>query len=274
LRRQEVITNEKVVFPETEQFLEQIVPNESASAPQFQTMKDNREGAAIREEEIAQRIRFESEQSEQRVSDFALSPASAMLEAEERLENAPRGRADLAYNELKKEDVQLTADPVIDSDFSVAMSDAEVVGFIAVEPARAVAMTGAEEGQPTSFMQTMAGDWQGRAITSPAGAMDYDLNFTRTSRDCVSASVNTGASDHVWTFCRSDGLLQLELQSDFLDDETPIQFKLLSRQQDDFIFRADSHEFMELVISLNRDNGRIRVLHDDELHVDIELTRN
>ena len=50
--------------------------------------------------------------------------------------------------------------------------------------------------------------------------------------------------------------------------------QLISQDKNVFVFRADTHQFMDVVVEPGKDHVHIKIMHYGELHVAIELQRN
>ena len=112
------------------------------------------------------------------------------------------------------------------------------------------------------------------AIHTPVGPTPYDINFKYSNENCISGIANNNFSDHYWMFCDSSGNLTLEFMSDFRGNDRSILLQVISQDENVFVFRADTHQFMDVVVESGKDQVHIKIMHYGELHVAIELQRN
>jgi hypothetical protein len=131
-----------------------------------------------------------------------------------------------------------------------------------------------EVADAPAFLQSLRGEWDGRAVQTPAGPTPYDIHFAWTDDECLSGTANNGFSNHTWTFCRDGRELTLDFQSDFRGNREPIRFQAVSALNGAVVFHAESHPFMDVEISVSDHDVRIDVIHHEKLHVRIELRRH
>ncbi len=112
------------------------------------------------------------------------------------------------------------------------------------------------------------------AIHTPVGPTPYDINFQYSNENCISGIANNNFSDHYWMFCDSSGNLTLEFMSNFRGNDRSILLQVISQDENVFVFRADTHQFMDVVVEPGKDQVHIKIMHYGELHVAIELRRN
>ncbi len=123
------------------------------------------------------------------------------------------------------------------------------------------------------FQEILIGEWNGQAVHTPVGPAPYDINFQWLSKDCISGTAYNGFSHHTWTFCVEGKNLKLDFLSDFRGNDQPIHFKPISEKDGVITFIADTHQFMEVLVAMNKEDGLIKVIHNGKLHVQINLER-
>ena len=123
------------------------------------------------------------------------------------------------------------------------------------------------------LLEALAGDWQGRAVQTPVGPAPYDIHFRRVEGNCIRGTADNGFSHHTWTFCRDSGALTLAFLSDFRGNDQPIHMREISRRENYVVFHADSHDFMDVFLSVREDSVDVEVRHHGELHVRIRWRR-
>lgn len=129
-----------------------------------------------------------------------------------------------------------------------------------------------EQISTSSFLRELVGFWSGRAVQTPVGPRPYNIHFEWLSAQCIYGIANNGFSNHTWTFCL-DGkkILNLTFLSDFSGNKTPINFNVFILKKELFIFKADTHQFMEVQISRYGRTRWIKVYHYGKLYVSIFL---
>lgn len=123
------------------------------------------------------------------------------------------------------------------------------------------------------FLEALAGPWQGRAVQTPVGPAPYDIHFQWQGKDCISGTADNSFSHHTWTFCRGQSGLKLDFLSDFRGNDTPIHMKAVARRKEAVVFYAETHPFMEVILSVEQDSAWVDIMHDDKLHVRIQWRR-
>ena len=158
-----------------------------------------------------------------------------------------------------------------------------VAGITAMQNEAADTMAGFAEAPQTrkdvrkgdikSLIENLTGNWDGEAVTTPIGPANYDITFERISEKCISGTAHPG-SDHNWTFCDEGETVKLDFLTNFQGNHTPIHFKQVSYNAKVYTFKADSHDFMEVQILNNAEQGWMKIYHHKKLHVEIHLIRN
>lgn len=123
------------------------------------------------------------------------------------------------------------------------------------------------------FQALIAGEWQGKAVHTPIGPTPYDIEFRKQNDLCLIGTAYNGFTHHTWVFCDDQGDLKLDFLSDFRGNDLPIHFKLVSEQEAIWTFHADSHDFMDVLMTIRENSGWIKIMHHGKLHVQINLER-
>ncbi|MGB5582806.1 MAG: hypothetical protein WBO93_04285 [Gammaproteobacteria bacterium] len=137
----------------------------------------------------------------------------------------------------------------------------------------------AENATPVSshiteaFLTALPGDWDGSAIETPVGPVDYAISFHLCDADVIAGVAELSVSDHHWRFWQSDGELRLTFLSTFRGNQVPTQL-IVSKTEDNTIwFHAPEVTLLTLSVTLAEPNVDIRVFHHHKPHVYIRLTR-
>lgn len=145
--------------------------------------------------------------------------------------------------------------------------------FLTVATHVALAQTEIASQSPRDFLANLMGTWHGKAVQTPIGPVLYDVGFVKQANNCVSGVAIMRLSEHTWTFCEQDQQLRLRFLTNFGGNATPVHFVQTSEVGGVRTFNAESHPFMHLLVSIQRDNGWIKVMHYGQLHVKIQLSR-
>lgn len=127
--------------------------------------------------------------------------------------------------------------------------------------------------EPGKFIDTLLNDWQGVAVHTPVGELPYDLHFEKINKQCIQAIADNKFSQHRWHFCENEDKLSLLFFSNFRGNKEEINFRLVSRTEDVYHFRAPDLNFMDLLLQLNKNAVNIKINHHGMLHVEIQLNR-
>lgn len=131
----------------------------------------------------------------------------------------------------------------------------------------------ADPVEEPDLLAILTGEWRGQAVQTPVGPVPYDIRFVPAGENCISGTADNDFSNHNWTFCCEDGALLLDFLSDFRGNETPIHMRAVSVRENTVVFHADSHAYMDVILSLQEDSTTVEVRHHDEPHVRIEWRR-
>ena len=137
---------------------------------------------------------------------------------------------------------------------------------------QAVVAESAEESS-REILQRLPGDWNGEAIVTPIGPMDYDIVFHTCSDGTVAGVAKTGASLHYWIFIRDLEALRLRFLSTFNGNRKPIYLVSSSSEERIIKFHTPSLKFLTLDMEHTDRLVDLRVYHDNQLHVHIRLQR-
>jgi hypothetical protein len=78
------------------------------------------------------------------------------------------------------------------------------------------------------FFFALPGSWDGHAIETPVGPLDYDMYFRSCDRDVTAGVAELSVSNHYWRFWRKDSQLRLAFLSTFRGNEVPTQLLVTS----------------------------------------------
>lgn len=123
------------------------------------------------------------------------------------------------------------------------------------------------------FSAALAGSWDGRAIETPVGPVDYAINFLACDKGVIAGVAELRVSDHHWRFWRSDDQLHLTFLSTFRGNQTPTQLVVSKIEENTIWFHAPELALLTLSVTLAEPKMHIRVFHHHEPHVYIQLTR-
>jgi len=120
------------------------------------------------------------------------------------------------------------------------------------------------------FITRLIGNWSGTAVTTPIGPVAYDIRFRSVAGDCISGTAHPG-TNHTWTFCIRDGALSLDFLTDFRGNRMPIQFRKQAYKDGVYTLKADTHDFMEVLVFADESTAWMKIFHYGKLHVEIQL---
>ena len=123
------------------------------------------------------------------------------------------------------------------------------------------------------FSATVIGTWDGRAIETPVGQVDYAINFHECGKGVFAGVAELRVSDHHWQFWRSDDELSLTFLSTFRGNQKPTQLVVSKTEENTIWFHAPDLALLTVSVTLAEPELHIRVFHHHELHVQIQLTR-
>jgi len=148
------------------------------------------------------------------------------------------------------------------------------IGFACGLLAGAVAADPWSAEASATFLAGIGGDWQGRAVRTPAGPFGYDLRFEPDEAQCMAGIAEPGGVHHRWKFCpTADGGIELEFLSDFGGNDRAMFLLLEGVTDGTLVFHSTTLEFLKVLARLEQDCLRLQVLHDERLHVEIHLSR-
>lgn len=122
------------------------------------------------------------------------------------------------------------------------------------------------------FFNTLPGSWDGRAIETPVGPVDYAIHFHSCDNNVRAGVAELKVSDHHWRFWRSGGALHLTFLSTFRGNQTPTQLLVRNIEDNTIWFHAPELALLTLSVTMVEPHLHIRVYHHDEPHVYIRLT--
>ena len=143
-----------------------------------------------------------------------------------------------------------------------------------------VPLFAADIGTPLSasvidrFFAALAGSWDGRAIETPVGPVDYAITFHGCDEAVVAGVAELSVSDHYWQFRRSGDELRLSFLSTFRENREPTQLLVSGIEGSTIRFHAPELALLTLSVTLAEPNIDIRVYHHLKPHVYIRLTRS
>ena len=123
------------------------------------------------------------------------------------------------------------------------------------------------------LFSTLPGTWDGRAIETPVGPVDYEINVHQCGESVIAGVANTGASLHYWRFWKSNDELRLTFLSTFRGNQDPTQLVSSKFEDKTIWFYAPELALLTVSVTLDEPNIHFRVFHHDKPHVYIRLTR-
>ncbi len=127
--------------------------------------------------------------------------------------------------------------------------------------------------QADALFTSLAGSWDGLAIETPVGSMEYAINFHVCEDDIIAGVAKTRASLHYWRFWKQDKALRLTFMSTFQGNRTPTELQINTVQDNTVWFHAPKLELLTVSITLSEPHIDIRIFHHHQPHVYIRLTR-
>ncbi len=124
-----------------------------------------------------------------------------------------------------------------------------------------------------ALLDTLSGDWKGRATVTPVGPLPYDISFTRRGPHWIYGQAVPGAAIHHWGFYCEDSELWMRFFSTFRGNRTPILLRPVSIKRDEILFRASEPAFLAVSVRAADDAAQFEVLHHGKRHVLIRLQR-
>ena len=87
--------------------------------------------------------------------------------------------------------------------------------MIAADPCMLEQYTAPKASIHDDFIKMINGTWQGKAIRTPIGPVNYDITYRQTPEGMVQGSADLTASVHHWTFIPEAEILKLCFLSTF-----------------------------------------------------------
>jgi|GEM_PF-1287916 len=119
---------------------------------------------------------------------------------------------------------------------------------------------------------TLPGNWDGRAIETPIGPVEYAINFYQCDKNMVAGVAELNVSNHHWQFRLVDDELHLTFLSTFRGNQEPIQLRISKAENNTIRFYAPKLALLTLSVTKIDENIHIRVFHHRKPHVYIRLT--
>jgi hypothetical protein len=123
-------------------------------------------------------------------------------------------------------------------------------------------------------LTALPGNWDGNAIETPVGPLDYAIKFHQCDADVIAGVAELRVSDHHWRFWQSDDELRLTFLSTFRGNQEPTQLIASKSEENTIWFHAPDVTLLTLSVTLTEPNVDIRVFHHHQPHVHIRLTRS
>ncbi|MCG7978276.1 MAG: hypothetical protein N0E58_09085 [Candidatus Thiodiazotropha endolucinida] len=134
-----------------------------------------------------------------------------------------------------------------------------------------------EKQPPTNIIETLItslpGSWDGQAIETPVGPVDYDIIFQQCSDSLVAGMADLRPSDHYWQFRNEPDKLELTFLSTFAGNREPVKLLVSRKTGSSIDFYAPELPLLTMSISINEPIIDIRVFHHHKPHVHIRLSR-
>lgn len=120
----------------------------------------------------------------------------------------------------------------------------------------------------------LPGSWEGEAVETPVGPVDYDIAFEKCADHAVAGVADTGASLHYWRFGDDAGRLRVRFLSTFAGNRRSTLLLAGGIEGDSIRFYAPQRELLTLTVTPTERRLDIRVFHYGEPHVHIRLRRS
>ena len=124
-----------------------------------------------------------------------------------------------------------------------------------------------------AMLTTLPGSWDGTAIETPVGKLDYAMNFHPCSEGVVAGVADPGAALHYWRFWQFDGELRLTFLTTFRGNQEPTQLVVNKIEASTVWFYAPELALLTVSVTLDEPYVDLRVFHHGKPHVYIRLTR-
>ena len=123
------------------------------------------------------------------------------------------------------------------------------------------------------YLRSLPGFWEGEAIETPVGPMNYDMFFHSCDNETIAGVAKTGASLHYWQFRFLHDNSHLRFLSTFRGNREPTMLLLRTIENTTLKYYAPELDLLTLEIAFSNSIVDIRVFHNDNPHVYIRLTR-
>ncbi len=123
------------------------------------------------------------------------------------------------------------------------------------------------------FIKMINDTWQGKAIRTPIGPVNYDITYRQTPEGMVQGSADLIASVHHWTFIPEAENLKLCFLSTFAGNTEPLLLELVEVDENEYFFKAHDPSYLEVRINITENSLRKRIFLRGNPHVEIELAR-
>ena len=121
------------------------------------------------------------------------------------------------------------------------------------------------------LLDTLPGSWDGAAIETPVGRVEYDINFKRCSDGALLGIADTGASLHYWRFKETQETLHLHFHSTFTGNPDSTLLLPSKVKGNSLQLFAPKKDMLTLSFTLTESQIDIRVFHYGKPHVHIVL---
>jgi len=136
----------------------------------------------------------------------------------------------------------------------------------------AVVATSETETQIDQFLVALEGEWVGRAEVTPIGPRSYNIHFKPNPQGLVEGSTGT-STVHYWKFYREQDRLVIRFLSTFANNRKPIFLDAVKWDDQGIFFQARDPALLTLKVSFPTEVLSIDVLHWNQPHVSIRLTK-
>lgn len=140
----------------------------------------------------------------------------------------------------------------------------------------AVSLCGAASADPLGtelFLQTLRGEWSGRATVTPRGPLPYDIRFEPAVPGGIAGVADTGEAEHHWHFFADGDGVALRFLTTFGGNDDALYLDSVERDDTGVLFRARRPPYLTLRVEPGPHLTWIRVYLHGESHVVIRLER-
>lgn len=126
-----------------------------------------------------------------------------------------------------------------------------------------------------TLLTELPGTWDGQAIITPTGPVNYDLTFYNCRGNLIAGTARTNASLHYWQFHNNKEGFQLRFLSTFAGNREPVWLIPDKTDQAALHFYAPKLKLLTVTVAVTRqDQVDINVFHYGKHHVHIRLLRD